>query len=263
MVPVRIIIVGSEILLGQIQDTNTYWLCAQITQLGGRVKRAVTIPDDEEKIKDELKQGLSTRCIAITSGGLGPTEDDMTLQAVAAGLGSELKLNQEAYQMVAKRYKKLADAAKVDSPAMTETRKKMAMLPEGAVPLYNSVGAAPGVYLEHGSLRIFCLPGVPKELKAIFKASVRPILEEIFAGDFYLQRELLINSNDESKLAPILKKISLRWPKVYIKSRPRSFGPQKKLTVTLSMTGKEEKVKEILSQVTDELEEKIGIEKAE
>lgn len=261
MVPVRIITIGSEILLGQVQDTNTHWLCTQITNLGGKVQKSVTIPDDYEEIKDELNRSLSKKCIVITTGGLGPTEDDMTLRAISAGLGRKFKLNREAYQMVAKRYKKLAEAAKVESPAMTEARKKMAMFPGGGVPLYNSVGTAPGMYLEYGNSRIFCLPGVPQELKAIFKASLHPILEEVFRPDFYLQKELLIDLNDESKLAPILKKISLRWPNVYIKSRPGGFGQKNRLTVTLSMTGKEGKVKEILNQIIDELDEKIGIEK--
>lgn len=259
MIPVKIIVIGSEILLGEVQDTNTYWLCKRITELGGRVERAVGIPDDLDIISGELKRSLSKKCIVLTSGGLGPTQDDITLRAVSLPLGRELKLNEEAYQMVKNRYKKLASAGKVDSSLMSEARKKMAMFPEGGVPLYNSVGTAPGLYLEYGNHRLFCLPGVPDELKSIFRNSVRPIFSDIFAKDFYLKKELVIDSNDESKLAPILRQISERWPNVYIKSRPQGFGKDQRLLVSISMTGGEGRVKETIGQVMDDLNGKLDI----
>lgn len=257
MIPVYVIVIGNEILLGEVQDTNTYWLCKRITQLGGRVDRIVTVPDDLDDIKRELESSLAKRCIIFTSGGLGPTQDDMTLKAVARTFQSELKLNKEAYQMVKDRYKKLAQADKVDSPSMTAARKKMAMLPPSGVPLYNSVGTAPGMYLEHGNSRLFCLPGVPGELKSIFRNSIRPILEDIFTKDFYSSKELIINSNDESILAPILSQVSAKWPKVYVKSRPQGFGKDQKLSVSISMTGKKEEVEDILQKVADALGEKL------
>ena len=93
-VNVEIFIIGNEILIGDIQDTNTHWLCREINGLGGRVARAVVLRDDEEIVAAELKVSLARGAdVIITSGGLGPTADDLTLAAVARGAGVQLRLH--------------------------------------------------------------------------------------------------------------------------------------------------------------------------
>jgi len=258
MISVEIIAIGSELLRGIVLDTNTNWLCKQITGLGGQVKRVTTVPDEPEMIAEALKSTLrAKRDVLITSGGLGPTQDDLTLQAVAKALKLKLILNEEAYKMVAQRYEELAKAGRVADAALTESRQKMALLPQGAIPLANRVGTAPGVYLEHKSSKIICLPGVPAELKDIFQNSLQPFLKIIFGEGFYLEKDLTVQLSDESILAPILKELNTRWPKVYIKSRPKGKAFGLKIIVTFSLAGPEDEVKKAVNGAMEDLKERL------
>src|SRR6185369_8059856 len=105
---VEIFIIGNEILIGDIQDTNTHWLCREIKGMGGCVARAVVLRDEESVIASELKGALARGVdVIITSGGLGPTSDDLTLAAVARGSGVPLLLHEQALRMVSERYDEL------------------------------------------------------------------------------------------------------------------------------------------------------------
>ncbi|MCS7254096.1 MAG: competence/damage-inducible protein A [Armatimonadota bacterium] len=230
--------IGSELLLGDVLDTNTNYLCKQLTGLGARVCRAVMLPDDVNVIADELRSAAARkRTLLITTGGLGPTEDDQTLKAVAIAFGSELVLNEEAYRMVHERYSQLASEGLVESAEMTEPRKKMAMLPEGAVPIFNPVGTAPAVWLEWQPEHVvLCLPGVPGELKGIWENTLPPLLQRLLGKAYFKLVEVIADLCDESKLAPIVSEASSAHPKVYIKSRASRFGRDVKLKITLSVS---------------------------
>src|SRR5512140_3545078 len=104
-VTVEIFIIGNEILNGEIQDTNTHWLCREITGLGGRVVRGIALRDDPDVVAAELRAALERGSrIIFTSGGLGPTADDLTLAAVAASVGTEVRLHEKARQMIKDKY---------------------------------------------------------------------------------------------------------------------------------------------------------------
>ncbi|MCS7192390.1 MAG: competence/damage-inducible protein A, partial [Armatimonadetes bacterium] len=206
---VEIIAVGNELLIGDVLDTNTNWLCRRLTMMGASVRRAVLVRDDEEAIACEVKGAISRKTnLIFTSGGLGPTDDDRTLSAVAKALDLPIDLNEQALQMVTQRYKELHEQGFVDSPEVTPPRRKMAMLPKGAVPLFNSVGTAPGVWLEFMGIVIVCLPGVPAELKGIFENSLPPFLERVLGKGYYAERVFEATCRDESVLAPLLKKVA-------------------------------------------------------
>ncbi|HXG64602.1 MAG TPA: competence/damage-inducible protein A, partial [Blastocatellia bacterium] len=204
---VEIIVIGNEILLGQVQDTNTNYLCRLVTGLGGSVRRAATVRDEVDSIAAEVRASLARRAdVVFTCGGLGPTDDDLTLAAVAEAAGVGLILHPAARDFVERKYRDLAAAGHVASAEMNEARLKMARLPEGAKMIENPVGAAPAVVIEAQSSRIVSLPGVPKELKAIVEGPLQSFLQEVFGQGSFRERELMVECGDESALAPVLRR---------------------------------------------------------
>ena len=234
---VEILIVGNEILNGDIQDTNTNWLCKQISNLGEAVSRAAVVRDIVEAIAAEIRAALErgTRVI-FTSGGLGPTVDDLTLVGVAKGAAVEVTLHDEALRMVKDCYDEWAAKGLIAQGGITPAREKMAWLPTGAVPLHNPLGSAPGVLLQKGNSSIISLPGIPSELKGIFNSSLQPFLNQTFSGRASLMRSITVRCNDESIMEPVLSRVVKLHPGVYIKSLANSFGTPE-IKVTLFLTG--------------------------
>jgi molybdenum cofactor synthesis domain-containing protein len=235
---VEIFIIGNEILNGEIQDTNTHWLCREITRLGGQVVRGTVLGDDLEVIAGALQAALArgTRVI-FTAGGLGPTADDLTLAAVAKGIGVPLKLHDQAREMIRRSYDDLHERGILDVGGLTPAREKMAWLPEGARTLVNPVGTAPGVLVPVGSTAVISLPGVPPELKGIFSSSLQPFLRETFEGGLCSLHTLTVHCNDESLLEPVLSRIVPAHPGVYIKSLATRPGEMAELDIVLTATG--------------------------
>ncbi len=256
----EIFAIGNELLLGEVVDTNTSWLCRLLAGLGGRVRRAVLLPDDVEVIRSELAGALQRRPdLLITTGGLGPTEDDRTLIAVALATGRPLDEHPQALQMVAARYQALAATGYVASPELTPPRRKMALLPQGAMPLANPVGVAPGVLLPLEHTTLICLPGVPEEMKAIVQGSLVPYLQSRFGKAGFAELRMLVDCGDESRLAPLLEEIQYQWPQVYIKSRARAFGPGVRLRIYLSAAGStSEEAQALIEEARRRLEERLA-----
>ncbi len=240
MVTVEIIAIGNELLLGDTLDTNTQWLCRTFTGLGGRVERAVLVRDDRPAIVREIRGALERQVhLLVTSGGLGPTDDDLTLDAIAQALDRPLILDERALVLVRATYERLAAAGYVADARLTESRLKMARIPQGAEPVENPVGAAPGVLLRLERTMLVSLPGVPAELKAIVTGPLRPVLQELFGAGVFRERELIALCRDETVLAPILREVSRRHPDIYIKSRAREFGADVRFRITLSLSGRD------------------------
>ncbi len=237
-VTVEIFVIGNEILIGEIQDTNTHWLCGEITDLGGRVSRVTVLRDEIEVIALEITAALNRGTgVIITSGGLGPTADDLTLAAVARGAGLDLRLHRQALQMVKNSYDDFCLRGIIAQGGLNPAREKMAWLPEGAVPLDNPVGTAPGVLLRAVRTSIICLPGVPSELKGIFNSSLQPFLKETFCGGISVTHALTVRCNDESVMEPVLSRVVNLHPRVYIKSLARTLGENPELDICLTAVG--------------------------
>jgi nicotinamide-nucleotide amidase len=216
----EIITVGDELLTGNTVDSNSAFIASKLTERGYWVRRITTVGDDVEEIKNVIREALSRKPeVLVISGGLGPTHDDVTMVAVAEALGRELVLCGECLERIRAFYEKLYNEGYIDDPSLNEGRKKMAYLPQGAEPLENSEGAAPGAYIEHEGVRIFVLPGMPREMKAMLEREVLPKLGE----RRFIQKKLLAEITDESKLAPILTEAVERF-KVRIHSSPKGFG---------------------------------------
>lgn len=237
-VSVEIFIIGNEILNGEIQDTNTHWLCREITQLGGKVVRSTVLADDLDVVATALQTALARQArVILTAGGLGPTADDLTLAAVAKGVGVPLQLHEQARQMIRQSYDDLHNRGILDVGGLTPAREKMAWLPEGARTLVNPVGTAPGVLLQVGDTTIISLPGVPPELKGIFSSSMQPFLHETFEGGLSVLHTLAVQCNDESLLEPVLSRVVPAHPGVYIKSLATRPGEMAELDIFVTATG--------------------------
>lgn len=224
MTTTEIIAIGNELLIGQTLNTNTHWLCQQITARGGQVTRAVTVPDDLDAIAREVHGALERgAALAITTGGLGPTGDDRTLEALAGALDRPLAEDDDALHMVERRYNELHAQGLVDQPGLTETRRKMGCLPQGGQPIFNPVGGAPAVRLDVEGSTVIALPGVPNELQGIWEGPLADTVAELFAGA-HVEDEVVAQCPDDSVLAPLLQEVADRHPAVYIKSHVKAFG---------------------------------------
>ena len=237
---VEIVAAGNEVLLGDVLDTNTNWLCRRVTVMGGRVTREVLVRDEIEAIAAEVRGVLQRApALAFTVGGLGPTDDDTTLAGLAAGLDRGLAVHPEAERMVREKYTEFAAAGFVPFAEMNEARLKMACLPAGASPVVNPVGGAPGVVTAAGGTTFVSLPGVPEELMAIVNESLDEVFATIFGVAHYDERALVVDLQDESAIADILREVDAASPGVYIKSRAQRMGPEVTIRVTLSARGRD------------------------
>ncbi len=235
---VGIVAIGNELLDGKVLESNSNWMTMQLIPLGLEIKRRALVKDEIEEIGQAIDFVKATSDMIITSGGLGPTHDDMTLKALASHLKLKLVENPEAIEIIERQYKTLHERGIVQSPEMTSSRKKMAHIPEGSKALDNRVGGAPGVMIQNENVTIFCLPGVPSELKFIFEDSVLPWLNDRVAQVFH-EEVIEFELKDESVFAPAIEEVMKKVPGVWIKSMPKMYGTSKTLQVWLSARGQD------------------------
>jgi nicotinamide-nucleotide amidase len=216
--------IGNELLNGAVRDTNLFSLSQHLTRMGFSVEYTAMVRDIPQKIADVVLFLLAQQPdVLLCSGGLGPTEDDLTLSALAEALHMPLALNSAAVDLVEFHYNRLLAQHYLTQHGPTFARKKMATLPLGAQPLPNPVGTAPGVKMEYQGTVIYILPGVPAELEAIFAASVAPELLRCFTPGVWAEHTLLVHCNDEADLAIPLRDVARRHPEVYLKSLAKPF----------------------------------------
>lgn len=168
----EIIAIGTELLLGQIQDSNTAYIARVLNESGIDIFRATIIGDNENRIAGVIQETIKRADVIITTGGLGPTVDDPTRSAVALAFDVQNEYHPELWEEIQTRFK-----AYGRSPS--ENNKRQAYLPGGAKVIHNPVGTAPAFYVESGNKIIFSLPGVPSEMKTLLHIEVIPkILEK-------------------------------------------------------------------------------------
>ncbi len=167
----EIISVGTEILLGEITDTNSVFLARTLRDMGVNVYFMTSVGDNERRIAEVIRIALSRAQIVIMCGGLGPTVDDMTRQGVAVATNRELIFHQSLLDSIAQRFTSLR-------VHMTENNRRQAYVPDGAIIIENPVGTAPGFAVEQGEQVVICLPGVPREMKYLMNESVIPYLRK-------------------------------------------------------------------------------------
>src|SRR5215471_9563280 len=187
----EIIAVGSELLTPDRLDTNSLFLTAELNKLGIEVVRKTVVGDERPLLLEAFRDALNRVPITIASGGLGPTEDDLTREAVAELLDRRLVRNEAVVRAIEARFRSFGRQ-------MTENNLRQAMVPEGAEPLENPRGTAPGLWLEQGDQVIALLPGPPRELKPLFLEQVAPRLQRRAAAGKMFHRELRVTGLGES-----------------------------------------------------------------
>lgn len=273
-VNIELLSIGNELLSGTIANTNAQWISSKITQAGGLVKRITTVGDSISEISAAAKESIQrSPDWLIVSGGLGPTYDDKTLQGLSTALGQELALDPEALEMLRKSYARNPSTRNYE---LNDIRLKMARIPRGSIPIQNPVGSAPSVIIKNtnsdspnSKTRIVCLPGVPKEMKAIFSNTIMPQLK-ITIGDYFFAESVFETIGiSESVLAPTLSSIVDSYPvdAIYLKTHPRGYRLETsnkhkikpKLNIQIVSKGKEkEKVKKRYNDILDALKSEIG-----
>ncbi len=184
MASAELIAIGTELLLGEIQDTNTRYLTRQLRQLGIDIFRTTMVGDNPLRIAEVIRECLTRSDIVITTGGLGPTVDDPTRDSAALAFNIEVEFHPELWNLIRNRF-----ITRGLQPS--ENNKKQAFLPAGAVALPNPVGTAPAFYLNQESKLLICLPGVPGEMETIFQDSVIPLLQRLFGANDIIKTRVL------------------------------------------------------------------------
>ena len=262
--PIEIICVGNELLIGKTLNTNAQWLAKRITTLGLIARRITVVGDDVDEIFSVIREAMQHNPrFLITTGGLGPTFDDKTLEGLAKALGCKLEINEGALTMVKEKYRKYVDEGKTKKAELTPPRIKMAKLPEGAKPLFNPVGTAPGVIVERGSIIILALPGVPSEMKAIFDGSVAALLKQVAGDVTFFEMSIESTGVIESEMAPLIERAMHDNPYVYIKSHPKGAERIPRIEFHFSTTAKNsgvarKRVSKAFVQLSELIHEKGG-----
>lgn len=238
----EIISVGNELLIGKTLNTNAHWMAKRATSLGILVKRITIVSDDVDEIATVTREALERRPrFIITTGGLGPTFDDKTLEGIAKALNTVLQVNEKALQMVREKYEAFVKAGRVEKVELTPPRVKMATLPKGGEPLLNPVGTAPAVIVEVDKTFLIALPGVPSEMEAIFEQSVAPLLRKGAGGNMFFETSIYADNVMESALAPLVEQTMHDNPHVYIKSHPKGAEGKTHMEIHFSTTAKDSK----------------------
>jgi len=189
-----ILSVGNELTAGQTLDTNAAWLSQQLSELGIGVLRHVTLADELEPIRRELERACEQADVVLISGGLGPTVDDLTRQALAEAMGVALELREEFVERIRAFFT-------ARSWPMPETNVVQAQFPAGSEPIANTCGTAPGIRARCKRATVFAMPGVPREMREMYRRDVRPRLSPQTGGAAILAAMLNCFGAGESDIA--------------------------------------------------------------
>ena len=200
----EIIAIGSELLTPQKLDTNSLYLTDQLNALGVEVVRKTVVGDERQRLMDTILGAMARSQIIILTGGLGPTEDDLTRDAVAAALGRSLVFNQEICDRIEERFRRFARK-------MAEINRRQAYIVEGAEILPNERGTAPGQWIAQDGILMMLLPGPPSELKAMFEKHCLPRLQDSLPRQVLALRHFRVVGMTESDLDQLIAPVYTRY----------------------------------------------------
>ncbi len=180
----EILMIGTELLLGQIEDTNATHMARVLADNGINLYQKTTVGDNHDRICTALRDALSRSDVVLCSGGLGPTEDDITRECVSEVFGRPLEYHEEIFELIESMFARFR-------LRMTENNKKQAMVPRDATAIDNPNGTAPGLLVDDERGIVICMPGVPRELKAMLDDTVIPYLRDRFAVSGVLRYRVL------------------------------------------------------------------------
>ena len=243
----EIIAVGTEILLGDIINSNAQYLAQELAALGIDMYYQQVVGDNESRILHAFEEAYSRSDIIITTGGLGPTEDDLTKEAAAKYFNKELLPHEESIEKI-KNYFKFRERK------MTENNLKQGLIPEGAIVINNNNGTAPGVIIEKNNKIMIILPGPPKEMKPMFEETVKPYLQKR-SDSILVSRVVKILGIGESAVANELKDI------MDAQTNPTIAPYAKEVGVMLRITAKaktQEEALNLIKPVEEEIKNRLG-----
>ena len=195
--------VGNELICGQTVDTNAAWLARRLAEAGVRVLLHVTVPDEAAAIRAELARACAQADLVLVTGGLGPTEDDLTRQALAEAMGRPLVLSPRHAGQIRCFFSER-------NLSMPEANLVQAMFPEGSTPIDNTAGTAPGIRAACGQATVFAMPGVPREMKVMFDRDVMPWIRRRARGAVILSRTLNCFGEGESSIGERIRDLMRR-----------------------------------------------------
>lgn len=248
MLTAEIIAIGSELLTPDRTDTNSLWLTEKLNGTGVEVKLKTIVGDDDARLEEAIRDALRRSRVVITTGGLGPTEDDITRKVAARALGRRLLLNEKVLNSIREKFMRLGRA-------MPEINSRQAMVIEGAEVLDNPHGTAPGMYIEHEGRAVVLLPGPPREMQPMFESFVRPKLTAK-AGDVRVVRRILRvagmgESAVDERIAPVYTQ--------YKNPQTTILFNQSEIEIHLTAQGKTEQEAELLLDgLAGQIEERLG-----
>ena len=249
MATAEIVAIGSELLLGQIVDTNSTWMAQQLTALGVNLFYKSVVGDNPERMKEVLTRALERADVVITSGGLGPTQDDLTREVVAEVTGRKLILHQPFLEQIMHRFRSRGFI-------MTPNNERQAYMPEGAIPVTNPNGTAPSFIVEDPRGAVFVLPGVPFELKWLFENQVAPYLRQKFSlNEVITYRVLKVAELGESRVDDLMGHFiaNSKNPTVGVLAHPGQVD----IRIAAKAPSKEEAMK-LIAPVEAEMRQLIG-----
>ena len=189
-----IIIIGDEILIGQVVDINSSWISREMNKIGFRTETVITVGDDGKSISDAIDRCLEVADVVFMTGGLGPTKDDITKKVICEKFGTELVLNEQVLANVAEMLGRRGIA-------MTENNRGQALVPATATVINNAVGTAPGIMMERNGKLLFSMPGVPFEMCYLMEHEIIPLIKKHYNLKPVFHKTLLLTGIAESILA--------------------------------------------------------------
>ncbi len=249
MLSAEIIAIGSELLTPTKTDTNSLWLTEKLNEIGVEVKLKTIVGDDEARLEETIRDAVKRSDIVVTTGGLGPTEDDITRKVSAKALGRELVYREDISAEIAQRFRSFGRE-------MPETNKRQAFIMEGAEVLPNSNGSAVGMSLKLKEKFFIVLPGPPRELKPMFENFVLPKLRET-AGEIYVKRKILrVSGMGESAVDELIAPIYKEYKNVGTSILFNRSEIELHLT---AQTASIDEADRILEELAQKIEEKLGV----
>lgn len=213
----ELVVIGSELLDGTRADTNVRTLTELLSAVGVDVVRATFVPDDAQAMSEAIERAMVGADVVLTTGGLGATADDRTKQVVARLLGRKLVLDEGVLARVRAHFEERA-------MPMPEANLSQAMIPEGARPIENRRGTAPGLLLQRGSTIIFALPGVPDEMRGMVEGYVIPFLEGRGVKRLCAERTIRTTGIHESEIAGVIGGLAKRLALTDVRYLPSTTG---------------------------------------
>jgi nicotinamide-nucleotide amidase len=244
----EIIAIGSELLSSDRTDTNSLWLTEKLNRLGIEVKLKTIVGDDDARLEEAIRDATKRAKVIITTGGLGPTEDDITRKITARALGRRLLLDEQVLEEIRTRFKAFG-------VVMPERNSRQAMVIEEAEVLPNPNGSAPGMFLDHNGTAIVLLPGPPREMRPMFENHVAARLSQRAGGLRVVRRVLRVVGLGESavdeRIAPIYTQ--------YDNPVTTILFNQSEIEIHLTARGRTEKeAEDLLDRLAGQIEEELG-----